>query len=370
MIDFLNPSEPFAAQSLRLAAEAQQGGGDVFEIARLCRTLEPGDADGWERGWRGLAERTEAKARAALAAGHRHTAMKAFFDANQYWRQSDVFLTGHGNPKKAHAFAKSQELFREGAKLHYPKIEVITVRCGEEEYDGYFCHPLNPAPGKWPSVFLIGGADAFAEEIFFSGRKIIERGWAMLLVDTPGRGSSSYLKNIPTRADYEVPGRACIDWLVARPEVDANRIGLIGISMAGYYAPRVAAFDKRVKALVAWAGCYDLLEDLYAYCAHLQPTVQRLLGGVSDAEARERLKTFNLKACARDITCPTLITHGVNDRLMSVDGSRKLYEAIGATDKQLKLYDGANGSGGAGHCQYDIWGESTPFMLDWMAERL
>ncbi|MBM3485609.1 MAG: alpha/beta hydrolase [Alphaproteobacteria bacterium] len=370
MLDFLSPTEPYSAQTLRLAAEAQAGGGDVFEIARLARTLDAGDADGWEKGWRGLAEATETRARAALAAGHRHTAMKAFFAANQYWRQSDVFLTGYDNPKKAAAFRKSQELFREGAKLHAPKIEVIEVRCGAETYDGYFCHPVNPAPGKWPAVFLVGGADAFAEEIFFSGRAIIERGWAMLLVDTPGRGSSSYLKKIPTRADYEVPGMASIDWLVGRPEIDPNRIGLIGISMAGYYAPRIAAFDRRVKALVAWAGCYDLLADLYLFHQPLQATVQRLLGGVTDAEARERLKTFNLKDCAKNIVCPTLITHGTADRLMSVEGSRKLHAAIGATDKTLKIYDGANGSGGAGHCQYDIWNTSTAFMLDWMAAQI
>ena len=87
----------------------------------------------------------------------------------------------------------------------------------------------------------------------------------MLLVDTPGRGSSMYLRGIPTRPDYEVPGMASIDWLVSRPEVDPDRIGLMGISMAGYYAPRVAAFDERVKALIAWCGCYSLLDDIYLF---------------------------------------------------------------------------------------------------------
>ena len=66
---------------------------------------------------------------------------------------------------------------------------------------------------------------------------MLERGWAVLLVDTPGRGSSIYLKGMKTRPDYEVPGKACIDYLVSRPEVDPNRIALVGISMAGYYAP-------------------------------------------------------------------------------------------------------------------------------------
>ncbi len=191
MFDFFRPTHPFGGQTLRLVAEAQQGGGDVFEIARTCHGIEEGDKDGWERAWIALAEKTEANAKQALEAGRKSTARDLFFGANQYWRMSDVFLTIEQNDRKAERFLKSQENFRQAAALSSPAIEVITVRCGDEEYDGYFCHPRDPAPGKWPAVFLIGGADAFAEEIFFSGRQVLERGWALLLVDTPGRGSSS-----------------------------------------------------------------------------------------------------------------------------------------------------------------------------------
>ena len=192
---------------------------------------------------------------------------------------SDVLLTIAEEPKRPNAFVKSRDNFRAAAKLNEPKIEVITVRCGSEEYDGYFCHPTNPKPGKWPAVLFLGGADAYAEEIYFGGKQMLDRGWAMLLVDTPGRGSSIYLKGIKTRPDYEVPGKACIDYLVSRPEVDPDRVALLGISMAGYYAPRVAAFEKRLKALVAWSGCYSILDDLYdlvrALAAGLPKTIGR-----------------------------------------------------------------------------------------------
>ncbi len=368
MIDFIRPGHPFEGQTQRLIAEAINGGGDVFEIGRTSRKIEIGDTATWQKEWHALAEEVETEAQAALAAGHKETAMRRFFSANQYYRQSDVFLTGK-DPRKAEAFRKSQELFREGSKLHHPPIEVIEVSCGDERYDGYFCHPINPTPGKWPVVFLIGGADAFAEEVFFSGRQILDRGWAMLLVDTPGRGSSSYLKGIPTRADYEVPISACLDWVEKRPEINSDRIGIIGISMAGYYAPRAAAFDDRIKTLVGWCGCYDMLEDLYNFFEPLQGTLQRILGHKTDAEAREVLKEFHMRDAAPKIKCPTLITHGANDRLMNVKGARNLFEAIGVEDKTLKIYDNVE-AGGTGHCQYDIWGTSTPFILDWMERRL
>ena len=369
MIDFLQPTGPFESQTLRLVAEAQQGGGDLFDIARLCRKLVPGDKEGWERGWMALAEATEANARRELGLGHRRTAMQNFFHANQYYRMSDVFLTADEMEKRKARFLKARENFRAAARLHRPPIETIAVRCGNEEYEGYFCHPIDPAPGKWPAVFLVGGADAYAEEIFFSGRQVLDRGWALLLADTPGRGSSLYVKGIPTRADYEVPVMACVDYLAGRPEVDGARIALIGISMAGYYAPRAAAFDPRVKALVAWSGCYSILEDVYLFCEHLQPTLRRLLGGVSDAEARERLKRFTMTGAAERIACPTLITHGAEDRLMRVEGAKRLFDALGSSDKTLKIYDDPS-AGGTIHCSHDYWAHNLPYMLDWLEERL
>ena len=147
--------------------------------------------EAWELEWLALAQKTEARAREALAAGRKRTAEQNYFHASNYYRMSDVLLTIAEEPKRRERFLKSQANFRAAIALHEPKIEVISVRCGDEEYDGYFCHPLNPKPGKWPAVLFLGGADAYAEEIYFGGKQMLERGWAMLLVDTPGRGSST-----------------------------------------------------------------------------------------------------------------------------------------------------------------------------------
>jgi dienelactone hydrolase len=369
MFDFFTPTHPFGGQTLRLVAQAQQGGGDLFDIARTCAKIEPGDKAAWEREWLELAQTTETKAKQAFGAGRRQTAIQHFFQANQYYRMSDVFLTIAEEPKRAERFRKAQENFRAAATLHKPTIEVVHVRCGNEEYDGYFCHPVAPQPGKWPAVLFLGGADAYAEEIYFGAKPMLERGWAVLLVDTPGRGSSIYLKGIRTRPDYEVPGKACIDYLISRSEIHSERIALVGISMAGYYAPRLAAFEPRIRALIAWSGCYSILDDLYIFCEHLQPTVRRLLGGVSDKDARTLLKEYTMSGLAKNIVCPTLITHGADDRLMDVEGAKRLFAAIGAKDKTLRIYDDSD-PGGRIHCSHDYWAHNVPFMLDWLEERI
>src|SRR5688500_12494148 len=92
MFDFLFPNHPFGGHTLRLVAQAQQGGGDVFDIARAMKNVEAGDKDGWERAWLELAQKTEARAREASDAGRAGTAKQYFFHASNYYRMSDVLL--------------------------------------------------------------------------------------------------------------------------------------------------------------------------------------------------------------------------------------------------------------------------------------
>src|SRR5690348_1247456 len=115
MFDFLFPSHPFGGHTLRLVAQAQQGGGDIFDIARAMKDVEPGDKAAWERAWLELAETIEKRGHRALAAGHRRTARQHFFHASNYYRMSDVLLTIAEEAKRRERFRKSQELFRAGA---------------------------------------------------------------------------------------------------------------------------------------------------------------------------------------------------------------------------------------------------------------
>lgn len=73
----------------------------------------------------------------------------------------------------------------------------------------------------------------------------------------PGTGEPLRLRGVPSRPDYKVPTAAIGDYLQTRPAVDPGRIGLLGISLGGYYAPRGAALEHRVTACAAWCGVWD-----------------------------------------------------------------------------------------------------------------
>ncbi|MEC7489900.1 MAG: alpha/beta hydrolase [Pseudomonadota bacterium] len=363
------PGDPdWAIQTQRLIAEAAYGGADIFECDRAAKQIVPGDFESWNHHWHKLGLEVESSGRKALKDGDKVTARQRLFRATNYYRHADFFLPGT-DARKFENFVRLSNCFKEAIKLHSRKIEEIQVRCGIEVYDGYFCHPVEPVSSPGPGVLLLGGADSLAEELyFFGGSEIAERGMATLILDTPGRGSSLRLQKIYTRPDYEVPISAAIDYMSGRPEIDSDRIGCVGVSMAGFYAPRGAAFEPRIKALVLWCACYDILRDIYEWYPPIQSQIQWILGVKDDAEARERLLDFNLSGIAEKITCPTMISHGVDDIVMSVEGARQLYDEISSSDKTLKLWEGDHG--GAIHCNYDSWNSSIPLMFDWLSKHL
>jgi dipeptidyl aminopeptidase/acylaminoacyl peptidase len=363
------PGEPdWAIQTERVIAQVPYGGADVFECNRAASKIKLGDMESWHKAWHALGQELEQAGRADIAAGAVVTGKQRLFRAATYYRHADFFLPGT-DPRKKADFLKLTACFKDAIKHHSQKIELVQVTCGNEVYDGYFCHPLGATAAKRPTVLMLGGADSLAEEIYFWGsQELAERGIAVLILDTPGRGSSLRLKNIYTRPDYEVPVKAAVDYLVSRPDVDADRIGCVGISMAGYYAPRGTAFEPRIKALVLWCACYDILEDIYEWYPPIRGQLQWILGVDDDATARRKLKDYNLRGVAPNITCPTLVSHGVGDVVMRVDGAKRLYEEISSKDKLLKLWEGDQG--GAVHCNYDNWSISIPFMFDWLQKRL
>lgn len=363
---FANPD--WSIQTQRLIAESAYGGSDAFEVARTAQAIKPGDGEAWYDGWLKLAEQTESEGRTALSSGAVVTARQRLFRASNYYRHADFFMLGT-DPRKRENYLRVSRCFKDAIRLQSPLLEPVQVSCGTDIYDGYFCHAKNPPARPGPAILMLGGADSLAEELyFFGGSEVVERGISVLLLDTPGRGSSLRLKGIVSRPDYEVPFRAAVDYLSARPEVDPARIGCVGVSMAGYYAPRGTAFEPRIKALVLWCACYDVLEELYEWYPPIHLQIQWILGVDGDAAARKRLREFNLKGIAQRITCPTLISHGINDVVMNVEGAKRLYREINSKDKTLKLWDGSQG--GAIHCNYDNWAVSVPLMFDWLAQRL
>ena len=86
---------------------------------------------------------------------------------------------------------------------------------------------------------------------------LIKRGISVLVMDGPGTGEAIRFRKLYLRHDYEVAGSACIDFLEKRADVDPKRIGIVAISLGGYYAPRCASLEPRFAACIAWGAIWD-----------------------------------------------------------------------------------------------------------------
>jgi dipeptidyl aminopeptidase/acylaminoacyl peptidase len=213
---------------------------------------------------------------------------------------------------------------------------------------------------------------------------LAERGISCMGIDQPGQGATLRLAKLVARHDSEVAVGAVVDYLQARKDVDASRIGIMAASMGGYYAPRAAAFEKRIKACVAWGAIYD-----YYACWQrrvgwkpgkpIQVSTNSALGttgkhflsimGVPTWEAAfDKLESFRLAGVASKITCDILIVQGADDRQTPLVEAEQLYAEISSKNKELRVYTDAEG--GAAHVQLDRPEPALSLICDWFSDHL
>ncbi len=262
----------------------------------------------------------------------------------------------------------------------------MTVPYAGTTLDGYLFRPRGSARAPYPTVLTVAGYDSPIEEYYaFNVVGGTNRGYAVLMVDGPGQGSALYEKGLVFRSDYEVVTGAVVDLAVERPEVDRDRMALSGRSFGGYLAPRAACFERRIRALVADPGLYDLgagaramlPPELWAQIKASAPEAERTFaemfakdprrayffmsravahGAKSAPEYLRMLQDYRVPA--GDITVPALVTAQPGD-----EETRRLYDAI-SSPKVLAEFDPEDGEWG--HCEAVALSRYDQIVHDWL----
>lgn len=183
---------------------------------------------------------------------------------------------------------------------------------------------------------------------------------AVLSLDGPGQGEMS--QELPIRHDYEVAIGAAIDLLESREDTDSERVGVIGASLGGYYACRSAAFEPRLKAVVANCGPYDWGEIYDDLPQVTKGAFRHYSWSKTDEEAKRKAADLDLTGVASQIRQPLVVVHGMLDPLIPVEHARR----IAAEAADASLIEVENGAHGANNLSYTF----APWTNDWMAQKL
>jgi dienelactone hydrolase len=286
-------------------------------------------------------------------------------------------MISNRDPRKLETYIQALQAFKKGATLRREPVEFVEVPFQNVSLPALFVSPLGS--GRAPCMIHFNGFDLMKEMMYFRiGDEFRRRGIGQLIVDHPGVGEALRLRNLHAHPETEVSAAACVDYLETRSDVDPNRIGIMASSLGGYYAPRAAAFEKRLKCCVAWGACWDAGEALgrpFASGGHGEtasvPPFQLLwvFGKETVKEALKVAKKMTLDGVADKITCPLLVVHGQNDRQIPVSHAEKTIQAaVNSPGRKLKVFTPAEG--GAEHCQADNNSLFVDYASDWVAEIL
>ena len=234
-----------------------------------------------------------------------------------------------------HSYTAALEAFARAVELMPRPIERVEVDSPDGILPGYLIPSGTDGPA--PVVIFYNGFDVTKELLYgFIGDQFSRRGIACLVIDTPGTGEPRRLRNVPSRPDYEVPTAAIVDYLQTRPDIDPDRIGLLGISLGGYYAPRGAAFEKRIAACVAWGAVWDYGATWqHGWETNSKTTLTPfwqfpwVMGTDTMEDALVRVREYTLADAMPHPTQPLLIVHGDSDTAFPVSDAEAAFAAAG-----------------------------------------
>jgi len=356
-------------------------GGSVAlgEIDEVCQRLmsRQNEPDAWREEWCALGARLEKIADQAAAEGRQHTAGNYYLRAGMYWFTGERFIPP--GPLKREVGQKALELHQKGLLRRYPNMEKVEVPFEGKSLPALFLKAQG-VQGPAPTIVVFDGMDNCKEmSVLFNGLEFCARGWNTLAIDGPGQGESLRLRELYARHDYEGAGTAAYDYVAARAEVDRSKVVVMGYSFGGYYAARVAAFEKRYCAGVAFAALHW---DLAAWQREIkrrheqEPTntaqsnfhFRWIMGCETMDEAIEKAEKFSLVDVAPKIEMPFLIVHAEEDKTVPVASAHKTFDAIGSKRKHLKILTAADGT--RYHVQADNRQIAVDYIADWIAANI
>jgi pimeloyl-ACP methyl ester carboxylesterase len=360
---------------------ALQSGGEIGEIDAMCAPLRAAAAQGDDpgtveflRSWVAGADHLVELADEDAALGRSFSAGAKLHRASLYYQTAER-MQRHGSPERAAVFEQGQQAFARAVALGGDPMERVEIPYGSGVIPGWF-RPADRGDGPRPTMVFVNGLDSSKEMLVWCrlGEELARRGVATLHVDQPGSGEALRRHGLTATPGCEW-GSPVYEAVAARPDVDGERVGIMGISLGGYYAPRAMVAEPRYALGAVWGANHDWGEvqrrrlenegekPVPHYWEHVT-----WVWGVRDVDELLALcAEITLDGRLDAITAPFLVTHGGQDRQIPVEYARRTYDQLANSAKrELVIFD--ERTGGVEHVSVDNMSYGRSFIADWIAE--
>ena len=326
---------------------------DFQEVTASCERWED-----WCALWSARAAAHEEMGDRAFAEGNKLSAAGHYTRAAVcYHFGKFLFVIDPVQMKRAHM--KAVECRNKALPHLRPPGERVAIPYERKQLYGNLRRPSGVT--RPPIVVMCMGLDSAKEEMDDYEGRFLARGLATLAFDGPGQGEGEY--DFALCPEYERPVRAVVDWVEGREDVDARRVGIWGVSLGGYYAPRAAAFEPRIKACVALSGPYARSASFEGRPSINSETFRVRAKCATLEEAGKVALRISLEGVARNIRCPIYIVAGTKDRLTPHTEAEKLAAEVSGSCV-LSVIEGGN------HVVNNLWYRYRDQTADWMALQL
>lgn len=311
----------------------------------------------WCDAWMAAGEQAHARGQAALAAGAQRTGARDLARAALYYHYAQNLYYEDAARKRA-AHDRKVSVFAQAAPRLDPPLQPVVIPWQDGSLPGYLRLPRGVS--RPPVVILLGGLDTTKEDYLVVNDLCVERGLATLAFDAPGQGELLFTHRWPR--DFERAVMSVVDFLQGCPDIDAGRIGIIGRSTGGYYAPCAAALDERIRAAVSW-GAMAHLRNMAEIPAVTLDGFVYVSRSSSVEEARDYFACIDLDRWAAPVRCPLLVVHGGRDTITPMDNATRMVAAAAGPVETLIWED-------SGHCCHDRSHIVRPAMADFLVRHL
>jgi alpha-beta hydrolase superfamily lysophospholipase len=170
-------------------------------------------------------------------------------NAAAYYRAAEFYLL-RGDPEKERLYKNFLDCFNTA-------FQDDEIKRFDVPYNDTFlaAFRLQPADGnKKGTIVLHGGNDSFIEEFYPIIRYFSDNGNDVIAFEGPGQGATLKKHGLALNIEWEKPVKTIVDYF------NLEDVTLIGISMGGWLCLRAAAFEPRIKRVIAWSVSFDVTQ--------------------------------------------------------------------------------------------------------------